>query len=234
MDNLFLQYMKDRSGQRKSADVKKKEGGPAITISREYGCHGQRIGQLLAERISDELKNQGVKNEWRMISKEILERSASELKLTPALIEDLSDYRQKSFFENLALFFSQEYYPGDVKIKNTIAKFLHDEAEEGNVVIIGRAGEAITKSIKRSFHVKMEAPLNWRAEVVSKEENLTLSDAKKRCIDQDKRRASFRNYFEKDRPDVDFFDIRINAMSMSDEEIVNLLFCFARSRGFIE
>nr|WP_319399729.1 cytidylate kinase-like family protein [uncultured Carboxylicivirga sp.] len=232
MDNLFLQYMKERSGQPKNSGSRKKNGGPVVTISREYGCHGQRIGQLLAERINVELRKEGIRKEWRMISKEILERSASELKLTSALLEDLSDYRQKSFFENLALFFSSSYYPGDVKIKNTIAKFLHDEAEVGNVVIIGRAGEAITKNIKKALHVKMEAPLDWRAEIVSKDENISISDAKKRCIEQDKRRASFRDYFEKDRPDVDFFDIRINAMSMTDEEIVNLLFCFARSRNF--
>nr|WP_321408306.1 cytidylate kinase-like family protein [uncultured Carboxylicivirga sp.] len=233
MDNLFLKYMQERSGQRKAPETKHGLAGPVITISREYGCHGQKIGQLLAEKITKELSAAGINKEWRMISKEILERSANELKLTPALLQDLSDYRQKNFFENLALFFSSSYYPGDAKIKNTIAKFLHDEAEEGNVVIVGRAAEAITKNIKQSFHVKLEAPLEWRAELVAKEEKISLSDAKKECIEQDKRRANFRDYFENGRPDIDFFDLKINAMTMSDDDIVNLLYCLARSRGFL-
>ncbi len=233
MENLFLKYMQERSGQRKGPEKRKSLAGPVITISREYGCHGRLIASLLAEKLSRKEQRIGLDRTWRMISKEILDRSAHELKLTPEMAKSISDYKQKSFFENLALFFSQEYYPSDVKINNTIAKFIHDEAEQGCVVIVGRAAEAITKDIKKSFHVKMQAPLEWRAEVISKEENLNMSDARKKCIEQDKRRAKFRDYFERGRPDIDFFDMCINTKSMNDEEIVDLLVSVAESRGFL-
>ena len=129
----------------------------------------------------------------RWISKEIIEESAKELNLTPSLIQDLSNYKHSSFFENLALFFQDEFYPGDAKIKNTIAKFIHTAAEEGNVIIVGRAAEAITKSIPQAFHVRLKAPIEWRAEVVSKQEGISLSDATKMCTENDKRRLQFRN-----------------------------------------
>lgn len=233
MDNLFLKYMKERSGQKKQVNQTDALPGPVITISREYGCHGKRIAERLAALLNMKLSKLGIDKQWRWISKEILERSAKELKLTPALLKDLSDYKQKSFFENLALFFSEEYYPGDAKIKNTIAKFIHEEAVEGCVIIVGRAGEAITKDIKQSFHVKLEAPLEWRIESVAKNDQISIGETRKLCIEQDKRRAKFRNYFEKDRPDVDFFDLRINTKSMNDDEIVDLLLSVIDSRGFL-
>ncbi len=233
MDNLFLKYMKERSGVQKSPDKKHELAGPVITISREYGCHGQPIAQLLADKLSKRSVKLGVNKPWRMISKEILERSANELKLSETMLKDLTDYKQKTFFGNLATFFSQSYYPGDATIRNTIAKFLHDEAEEGHVVIVGRAAEAITKDMKQSFHVKLEAPLDWRVETVAKNDGISTTESRKIILEQDKRRAQFRNYFEKDRPDVDFIDLRINAKSMNEEEIVDLLLSVAESRGFL-
>lgn len=233
MDNLFIKYMKERSGQKKQPGTSDTLPGPVITISRECGCHGKRIAERLAALLNMKASKLGVEKQWRWISKEILERSAKELKLTPSLLKDLSDKKQTSFFENLALFFSDAYYPGDAKIKNTIAKFIHEEAAEGCVIIVGRAGEAITKDIKQSFHVKLEAPLDWRVESVMENKGISASEARKTCIEQDKSREQFRDYFEKDRPDVDFFDLRINTKSMNDDEIVDLLLSVIDSRGFL-
>lgn len=233
MENLFIKYMRERTGKKKSPAKDNVIPGPVITISREYGCPGRRIAQLLAETLTEKNRRLGIEKEWSWISKEIIEKSAKELKLTPSLIQDLSDYKRNSFFENLALFFSEDYYPGDAKIKNTIAKFIHDEAEQGHVIILGRAGEAITKNIADSFHVKLQAPLAWRSEIVAAEEGVSISEAKKICIEQDKRRALFRHYFEKDRPDIDFFDMMFNCKEMSDDEIVEMLLIIAETRGFV-
>lgn len=233
MENLFLKYMRERTGKRKSPGSVYASAGPVITISREYGCPGKQIAKKLSEILSERNRRLGRESDWRWISKEIIEESARELKLTPSLIQDLSDYKRHSFFENLALFFSEDYYPGDAKIKNTIAKFIHSAAVEGNVVIVGRAGEAITKNIKNSIHVKLQAPIEWRAEVVSHLENISISDAKKQCVDQDRRRAQFRNYFERERPDIDFFDMMFNCKVLTDDEIVEMLMIISETRGFV-
>jgi cytidylate kinase len=233
MENLFLKYMKERTGKRKAPEALNVSPGPVITISREYGCPALRIAQKLAVTLTAKNQSFGLDNEWRVISKEIIEESARELKLTPSLTKDLSDYKHNSFFENLALFFSDDYYPGDAKIKNTIAKFIHATAVEGNVIIVGRAGEAITKNIVKSFHAKLEAPIDWRAQVVSDNEGGSISDAKKKCQEQDRRRAQFRHYFEKNKPDIEFFDITFNCRELSDEEVVELLVIVAETRGFV-
>ncbi len=225
--------MNVREGKKESPQKKVINPGPVITISREYGCHGKRIAEKLAELLSKKSNVSGENKNWRWISKEILEESAKELKLSPSLVKELSDYKHSHFFKDLALFFSEDFYPGDATIRNTIAKYIYDEAEQGFVVVVGRAGEAITKNIDRSFHVKLEAPLEWRAEVVAKEEGLSLADAKKECMVQDKRRAQFRDYFEKGKKDIDFFDAILNCKALTDDEILELLVIVCEIRGFV-
>jgi len=233
MDNLFIKYMTEREGKVKGPTRKNTNPGPVITISREYGCHGKRIAEKLAELLTTKSRMSGECKEWRWISKEILEESAKELKLSSTLVKKLSDYKHSSFFKDLALFFSEDFYPGDAKIKNTIAKYIHDEAEQGYVIVVGRAGEAITKNMNRSFHIKLEAPIDWRAEVVAEEENMSFAEAKKECVEQDKRRAQFRDYFERGKKDIDFFDAILNCKALTDEEILELLIIISEIRGFV-
>ena len=233
MDNLFLKYMQERTGRKKGAEPSFESPGPVITISREHGCAGRRIARKLSETLTAKNKALGNSREWRWISKEIIEESARELKLSPSLMQDLSEYKQRGFFENLALFFSDEYYPSDVKIKNTIAKFIYNAASEGNVVVVGRAGEAITKNFANSLHIKLQAPLEWRARVVSDSEGMTIQEARKEAQEMDYRRSSFRNYFEKERPDIDYFDLFFNCSTLSEDEIVETIVILAESRGFV-
>jgi cytidylate kinase len=233
MDNLFLKYMRERTGKRKSSGPDFYAPGPVITISRDYGCPGRRIARRLSETLTEKNTRLGRTQEWKWISKEIIEESARELKLSPTLIQDLSDYRTRGFFENLALFFSDEFYPGDVKIKNTIARFIYNAASEGNVVIVGRAGESITKNFEKSLHIKLQAPLNWRTKQVADSFGMSLVDAKKEVLEMDKRRTQFRNYFEKDLPDIEFFDIFLNVATLTDEEIIEMIIIIAETRGFV-
>ncbi|TCO07499.1 cytidylate kinase-like family protein [Natronoflexus pectinivorans] len=233
MDNLFLKYMRERTGKRKSSGPNFYAPGPVITISRDYGCPGRRIARLLSEVLTEKNRRLGREVEWKWMSKEIIEESARELKLSPTLIQDLSDYRTRGFFENLALFFSDEFYPGDVKIKNTIARFIYNAASQGNVVIVGRAGESITKNFEKALHVKLKAPLDWRTEQVANTYGMSLTEAKREAIEMDKRRSQFRNYFEKDRPDIEFFDMFFNCATMSDEEIIEMILIVAETRGFV-
>lgn len=233
MENLFLKYMRERTGRKKGAEQSFESPGPVITISREYGCSGRRIARKLSDTLTAKNKTLGNSREWRWISKEIIEESARELKLSPSLMQDLSEYKERGFFENLALFFSDEYYPSDVKIKNTIAKFIYNAAVEGNVVIVGRAGEAITKNFTNSLHIKLQAPLEWRARVVADAEGMTLQEARKEAQEMDHRRSSFRNYFEKERPDIDYFDLFFNSSTLSEDEIVETIVILAESRGFV-
>jgi cytidylate kinase len=225
--------MKERTGKKKSSGPNFDVPGPVISISREFGCPSARIANKLSIALTQKNMAQEKKLPWRWISKEIIEESAKELNLSADLTQDLSDYRTRGFFENVALFFSDEFYPSDVKIKNTIARFIYNAGAEGNVIIVGRAAESITKNFEQSFHIKLQAPIEWRAKQISKEKGISPADARKEAFEMDKRRNQFRRYFEKERPDIDFFDVFFNCATMTDEEIIEMIIILAESRGFV-
>lgn len=233
MDNLFLKYMSERSGSKKRREEAPKLRGPVITISREYGCPAKRIARKLADTFTEKNRRLGHDAEWKWISKEIIDESARQLKLSPSVIQDISSYRTRGFFDHLAHFFSDEYYPGDVKVKNTIANFIYNAASEGNVIIVGRAAESITKDFEKALHIKLQAPIEWRAKQVAEAYGMTFSDAKREALEMDKRRLQFRNYFEKDRADTDFFDVMFNTATMTDEEIIEMILIVSETRGFV-
>lgn len=233
MENLFIKYMTGRGSKTTSHKEGEEHQGPVITISRQFGCPAERICEKLAQALSVTFKENKSPEEWKWISKEILEESAKELKLAPSLVNDLKEYKLHGFMDHLTLFFSTGFYPSDTKVMSTIAKVIHSAATHGHVVILGRAGEAITQNIPKSLHFKLEAPLDWRADQVSKQSGSTLAQAKEQCVNEDKLRLQFRDYFENGKSDVEFFDATFNTKTLSDEDIVSLIIKLAKSKNII-
>ncbi|HYW94102.1 MAG TPA: cytidylate kinase-like family protein [Bacteroidales bacterium] len=223
-------YLKDRYEE---SVLRQSFPGPVITISREVGCPAKRI----AQKLTDTLNNSSIKFAktipWRWISKEIIEESAKELDVDLAEIQYIFDYKQHGVLEDLLLSHSKRFYKTDRKIRNTIAKVIRNFADEGNAIIVGRGGVAITRDIPRSLHVHLEAPLEWRALRTSEKHNMSLDDARKCCIDLDRRRQMFRDYFEGKGNDYTRFDMKFNCMTVGPDEIVDILIASMKVRKII-
>jgi cytidylate kinase len=106
-------------------------------------------------------------------------------------------------------------------------------AAEGNVIIVGRGGVAITHDIARSLHVLLEAPLEWRTVRIAENYNISQEEAKKTALDIDKKRKEFREYFQGKGSDYTSFDLTINCMSFSIEEIMHIILRTAEIRKFV-
>ena len=61
---------------------KKKEPGPYITISRQYGCDGYELSDKLAGTL-----NQRDGGKWRVFKKELLKQLAEDIGLAEEVIE---------------------------------------------------------------------------------------------------------------------------------------------------
>lgn len=233
MENLFLQYMSERSEKPKRFEKEMPHNKPVITISREYGCPGERIAERLADTLMKKNQASGGTDNWQWISKEIIERSAQKLKMTPALLRELSKKTEASFFDGLTMFFSDMFYPSDGKVQNTIAGFIHQTAVDGHVVILGRASEIITHNFINALHIKLFAPIEWRSEVTSISEGISLGMARKICEESDARRENFRKYFRGDKEGMGFYDILFNCQELTEDEIIEMVLILAETRGFV-
>lgn len=209
------------------------EPGPVITISREYGCPSKIIASRLAEELSNKLLLKGKDIKWRFVTKEIMSEAAKALEVDPEKIKYVFQYEEKSVVDDIIDAQLNKYYKSEIKIRNTIAKVIRNMACEGNAIIVGRGGVAITRDIARSLHIMLEAPLEWRMLRISENYNISLNEAKKWAIEIDKKRKEFREYFQGKNTDYTRFDITINCMTFTIEEIVYIIQKTAEIRRLI-
>jgi cytidylate kinase len=231
MTNDFIKYMSKRVPL--VENLQKANPGPVITISREFGCPSKLIGEILSEKINKKLRDKRIKKTWRLVSKEILHETAKELHIEPSKIEYVFKYEKKSFLDEIISSQSNKYYKSDKKIRNTIGEVIRSIAYNGNSIIIGRGGVAITKDIPQSIHIKLEAPIEWRALIVSEKNNIDYNKAVEYAIEMDEKRTEFRNYFYGIDNDYTAFDVKFNCMTLTHEEICETILKLIEQRNFI-
>ena len=214
----LLKYMSDR--YKATEEKKQKPAGPVITISRQYGCPAKKVAQKLVDILN--LDN-APPPAWNWISKEILNEAAKELNVDPDRIKYVFDYEERNMADDILASMTHKYYKSDKKIRAVISKVIRSIAEEGHVVIVGRGGIAITRDIPASFHVNLEAPLEWRALRASSKHNISVEQAKKCAIDIDEKRQQFRDSFEGKDTDYTHFDLIFNCMTHSIDEIAETI-----------
>ncbi|HEX2393999.1 MAG TPA: cytidylate kinase-like family protein [Bacteroidales bacterium] len=226
----LLKYVSDRIHEEGG---KGKETGPVITLSREYGCPAKIIAGRLAEELTRKLFAKGKDIKWKYVTKEIMAESAKALEIDPEKIKYVFQYEQKSMVDDIISAQFNKYYKSERKIRNTVARVIRNMAAEGHVIIVGRGGVAITHDISRSLHIMLEAPLEWRTVRIAENFKISLEEAKKAALDVDKKRKEFREYFQGKDSDYTRFDMNINCMSFSIEEIVHIILRVAEIRKLV-
>ncbi len=207
--------------------------GPVVTISREVGCPAKKIAASLTEHLN-KLKREKTKNHpWQWISKEIMMESARELHVNSSQIQHVFDYKSRGVLEDLLLAQSKGYYKSDLKIRTTIAKVIRKFANDGNVVIVGRGGVAITRDIPKSLHIFFEAPLEWRALRVAEKNDISIDQARSYARSIDKKRSNFRDIFLGKGNDYTRFDIKLNCMTLEIDVMIDIIIGALKSRGMI-
>jgi len=207
--------------------------GPVVTISRELGCPAKRIASCLSEKLNTMKKGKSKDHPWRWISKEIMLESARELQVDSSQIKHVFDYKSRGILEELLLAQSKDYYKSDLKIRTTIAKVIRKFANDGNAIIVGRGGVAITRDIPKSLHIFLEAPLEWRALRVAEKQNSSIEQARIYAQNIDKKRSHFRDYFLGKGNDYTRFDIKLNCMTLDDNEIIDIIIGALKTRSMI-
>ena len=216
----------------KSLSAQKFEG-PVVTIAREYGCPSEKIAAMLADVLNQRESKLSKKIPWRWINKEILYESARELKLDPTDIEYVFNFEKKNFFDDILSSQSSKYYKSDRKIRKTIADVIRNISSEGNAIIVGLGGVAITRDMERSLHVMLQAPIEWRALRIAEKFCMNEKEARKLAIEIDKKRMEFRNYFHGKGTDYTRFDVHYNCMILSAEDMVESIISILKARKFV-
>ncbi|HEX7411424.1 MAG TPA: cytidylate kinase-like family protein [Bacteroidales bacterium] len=229
MANLLLNYMNQRLAERSLA--RESDPGPVITISRECGCGARNIAKELVLHLSRKAILTGSKTEWRWIDKEILEQSASKLNLEPSLVKRVLTDKERGTMDEILSALSSRSFKTDKKIRNTTFDVIRAFALAGHVIIIGRGGVVASRDIRRSLHVRFEAPEEWRIEAMMRLRPYTHLEAKLYIREQNEMRNRFRDKVLCDKSCNLLYDIIINRSRFSEPEIIQLIMQMAEAKG---
>jgi cytidylate kinase len=228
MENLLQKYLEE--------SFRKKESGlsvtclPVVTISREYGCPSKLIGQMLADAINR--KHAGTRApKWRFINKEILEEAARELKVSAVHVSSMLSTDEKGLVLDIMTFSTT--YGGSQRIRKTLRKVVRDFALKGYCVIIGRGGVAVTHDLPNALHIRLQAPVYWRASEVSSHHGITEKEAQKLIVEIDQKRTKLIEGLLGAKMELTDFDLVFNCQRLACEEIVKSLVCMMESRHMI-
>lgn len=229
MKDILHQYMKKRYQLKEEEDsLEGQIPGPVITISRECGCYAINMANALVDKL-----NRITGNKWTVLTKEILVEAAEKLELHPKKIEYVFESKEKSTWDDVFSAMSNKYYKSDKQIKKTIADVVQAMAKHGNCVIIGRGGVILTQEIEKALHLKLQAPLEWRATQLQKKHEGSLNEMKTYAQTVDDKREVFRNFFNKQPLELSHFDLVFNAMKLNDDMMVNTTIDILKAKKII-
>ena len=182
-----------------------------VTISRNFGSLGKKVGQLLADVL-------GVRCCDRYILQEVARRADIDEGLVKILDEHMShiDEHWWQSLLNRNGFNYEDYYKYLVKTVLSIPL-------KGGGVIIGR-GANIILGPERAFRVRIVGTQTKCAERVAERENISLEEAMQKVRTVDQERADYiHKLYNTDIDDPLSYDLVLNSDRYNREQLVELI-----------
>ena len=230
MSNPLEKYFSERY---KPARDLQKDPGPVVTISREFGCPAKIISDMLAKRLNEFKGRRAGVEDWQVISKEILDDAAKELKTEGSKIEYIFNYEKKSLIEEFLESLSAKYYHSDWKIRDTIKNVIRGCGVNGYSIIIGRAAAQINRDIEKSLHIRLVASFEWRVSHFAKSHNITPKEAVKKIKELDENRENLIKSFATDGNGVQCYDVYYSTEYLTNEQVVSSIINLMQLKNLI-
>lgn len=224
--------LKEYFDRRDQQTQKLLEPGPVITLSRDFGCRANEIAQHLINEIRGLATVRYKPHPWKILNKEFLSEAAHALQRKPHELEHILQPHDKSLLEDFVASYSRDYVD-DKKALRNIKELVASYAQKGNLIIVGRAGVAVTHSMVRSLHVKLEAPLAWRIDYLKKSRDLSTNEAEELIQQMDHRRQLFIAQMRQEPYEDSLFDVTFNRATLSTEAIVKSILQLLETKKII-
>ncbi len=180
-----------------------------ITISRQYGSLGNIVANALAERLG-----------CRVVMRDLINQAALQAgvpEVALAMIDELG---------LLGIEPTQDDYDAYARAVQAIMEEL---AGAGNVIIVGRAGQAILRGHPGVLHVRLIAPLELRAQRLSERHHISLHAARAQAAASDRlRRTYLQHFYHIDWNDPLLYDLVINTAHLGAAQACDLICQAAR------
>ncbi len=183
--------LSENTQDRQGEDEPSPQGGPFVTISRQYGCWGFSLGLLLLEILNDMVEPP---TSWKIYHKEILDRLATETNMAADILERQRRSKPR-LLANFFRSFGHGQAPSGYKIRNQITTLIRGLAIEGHAILIGQGSAGATQDVPNGLSIRLEAPEDWRAKQVAFRDGLSETEAKLRIRAKEREREYLRKIY---------------------------------------
>jgi cytidylate kinase len=204
-----------------------------VTISRQMGAGGSELARRVAEALG-----------WRVVDNELVDRVAARCGLAPEEVAEREE-QAPGFLERLIRMASRaapeltpapaEPAPGpeaeDAMLVRATEAAVAELADEGRVVLVGRAAPAVLGSDRDALHVKVVAPLADRVAAIATRRGARPQDVESEVRrSDDNRRRYHRQFYDRDWDDAAQYHLVLNTAALGPDAAVAVIVERARAR----
>ncbi len=214
----FLAWQAGRYSEHRRAEEEALPG-PFVTLSREYGCQGVPLAELLAEKLS---KIDPKPTPWVFMGKEAIESVAEGHGVAAEFVDAILTARRGHIRQTVDVLVGRK--PTEYQAYEALAKSLVSLVEAGRVVVLGRACAIACSAAERGVHARLTAPLKWRAEKIARERRLSVPEAESIAVRESRVREEFiHDLTGKNAADPIHYHVVFNNEKNTIEEIADLI-----------
>jgi len=178
----------------------------AVTISRQLGSLGSQIAFALSEALN-----------YRMVWRELINQAARKAGAPAAALAAIDDLGLLGICPS-----PQEC----AAYRREVESLLNDLAQEGNVVIMGRAGQIILRGRPNILHVRIIAPEDVRAHRISERTGIGIENALAQVMVSDRNRRKYLSQFYKaNLEDPLNYHLTINTAFLDVPQATEIIIC---------
>jgi hypothetical protein len=218
-------YLKDNVDE---ATGKKKQPGPYVTISRQWGCDGVELGQMLADKLNERYEEQP----WKFYHKDILKQIAEDTGHSQEVLEK-ERLAKPSLVKDFLRGLKRQGIPDGFEIRNQITQLVREVAFGGHAVILGQGATAATGDLANGLSMRVVAPKEWRIARICIRENLDKRTATARIDEIEEQRDRLRGFYERQNPRNPAFHLVFDNSVFTNEQIIELVLFAMEGRKLI-
>lgn len=207
---------------------------PLITITRQYASGGSDVARLVADALG-----------WTVIDNEFVDEVAQRAGLPRAEVAQREE-RAAGLLERLARTLAaatpelsvseaavSDAERDEAEIHRMTERIIHEAANEGRAIVVGRGAQAILARRPDALHVYVVASKPWRRRLAIEKLGVDPAAVDKVIEETDKGRDRYvKTYSGRVRRDLDNYDLVVNAERLGIEGAAGVIVAEAKRRGW--
>ncbi len=184
---------------------------PYVALSREEGCGGEEVAELLGRRLG-----------WEVLDKNLLDHIAQRYQLSRSMLEMLDETPGNWAYDTFGSWFDRGLVTHD-KYVSLLCRVVLAAARRASVVLVGRGAQFMLPR-EKGLAVRLVAPVSWCVARVMREQGLSAAEAYRHICRVNARRRDFvRRFFHRDIDDPRLYDLAINMATVGPQAAAGLV-----------